>query len=88
VHAPRQAPRIEALSQFRHGARQDDRQKPRFGARVNTREGDKIAWADYIELAVADPRVWTLAEALFADQRQPVTMIASVLEVRRRLTDR
>jgi hypothetical protein len=63
-----------------------DRQKPRFGARVNTKEGDKIAWADYFELAVADPRVWTLAEALFADQRQPVTMIASVLEVRRRLT--
>lgn len=65
-----------------------DQPKPRFGARVNTKAGDKIAWADYIELAVADPRVWTLAEALFADQRQPVGMIASVLEVRRRLTDR
>lgn len=60
---------------------------PRFGSRVNTSDGDKVIWADWIELAVADARIWTLAEALLAEQKYPVGMVSSVLEVRRRLLE-
>lgn len=58
-----------------------DKDKPRFGGRVNTNEGDKVAWADWVELCMADLRVWEVGLALFNDQGRPTGMIPTMLHI-------
>jgi hypothetical protein len=55
-----------------------DRQNPRFGKRVDTNEGDRAAWWEWVQLAVADYQVWELGLAAFERSRRATTMIPSM----------
>ncbi len=55
-----------------------DEENPRFGARVDTSEGDKGAWWEWIQLAEADHRVWELAMAIFERGSRAASMCPSM----------
>ena len=50
-----------------------DEAKPRFGARVDTNEGDKNAWSEWILLGAASERVCDLASAIYLAGGRPPT---------------
>lgn len=55
-----------------------ERENPRFGGRVDTNEGDKGAWWEWIQLAEADFRVWELAMGTFERGNRPTSMAPSM----------
>lgn len=62
-----------------------DLDRPRFGSRVDTSEGDRILSADFMLLAPADLRLWALGHALYQERGRGVGMTPTVLDVYREL---
>ncbi len=56
-----------------------DSTTPRFGRAVNTRQGDQIAWSDWVELAPADLRVWEVGLALYRSTKYPTSQTPTML---------
>ena len=56
-----------------------DLAKPRFGRRVDTNEGDKLAWWEWMQLGRFDPRALRLAVAVFEAAGERPTMAPEVL---------
>lgn len=54
---------------------------PRFGSRVDRKEGDKRAWWEWVGLARADRRVWDVAWAMFQADNEPATMCPMLLDL-------
>lgn len=62
-----------------------DLERPRFGSRVDTSEGDRILSAEFMLLAPADLRIWALGHALYQERGRPVGMTPTALDVYRQL---
>lgn len=62
-----------------------DRQRPLVGSRVDTNENARLAWHEWIDLALVDRRIWPLAWAMYCSNKEPPDMAPAVVRLYDRL---